>query len=295
MFTIHFQKFINDLHISEPEHDIPLDSPVFIFFEQKGDISKHEILRRFNKTLSENKIYYLRPLKNLTSEWVVDLQEMKSHLKSLSNVVYLKGKFTLEPEVFNDKIWDEVDEEMIVQKTILKFSFYKDEVELNSIFSPTYSLIPDDIRTSTDRFFKDLNKNETTAFLMMKFEDSGIQTNIVEVIKTIFLKYNIKVLRADDKWYSDDLFTNIKTYMHCCSFGIGLFERVKSDYFNPNVSLEIGYMLAMNKPVLLLKDDTLKSLHSDLVTKLYYTFDYQNPEKHLEYSIERWLKDKEII
>ncbi|WP_291117877.1 hypothetical protein [Empedobacter sp. UBA7248] len=295
MVTIHFQEFINQLHISEPNFEIKNADSINIFFEQNGNITKHEILKRFNKILSDNFLFYLRPLNNLTSEWVIDLEEMKDNLKSLKDLNYLKGKITIEPDIIYNKVWNEVDDTHYIDKTILKFKLLKEDINQTKLYSGIKGIMPDDIKASSERFFKDNNKSQITAFLMMKFEDSNIQSNIVEVIKNIFNKHHIKVLRADDKWYSDDLFTNIKTYLHCCNFGIGLFERVRSDYFNPNVSLEIGYMMAMDKPVLLLKDDTLKSLHTDLVSRLYYTFDYQNPEKHLEYAIERWLKDKEII
>ena len=35
-------------------------------------------------------------------------------------------------------------------------------------------------------------------------------------------------------------------------------------------------MMALKKPILFLKDKNLDSLHSDLVGKLYYSFDVQN-------------------
>ena len=82
--------------------------------------------------------------------------------------------------------------------------------------------------------------------------------------------------------------------MHGCDFGVALFERINSNDFNPNVSLEIGYMMAMNKPILFLKDRTLNSLHTDLIGKLYHEFDFQNPEEILAKVIDKWLKDKEI-
>ncbi len=74
--------------------------------------------------------------------------------------------------------------------------------------------------------------------------------------------YGITALRADDKDYHEDLFTNIVTYLYGCSFGIAVFERIETDDVNPNVSLEVGYMQGLRKPVCLLKDKTLRALHS---------------------------------
>jgi spermidine synthase len=129
---------------------------------------------------------------------------------------------------------------------------------------------------------------------MMKFEDSRIQKEIINVLKAHLSEKGITLLRADDKWYADDLFENIKTYMQGCSFGIALFDRINTDEFNPNVSLEIGYMMALNKPVLLLKDKTLKLLQTDLVGKLYHQFDFQYPDKTIPLVLDKWISDKEI-
>lgn len=60
--------------------------------------------------------------------------------------------------------------------------------------------------------------------------------------------------------------------MYSCDFAIAIFERITEDNFNPNVSLEVGYMMGINKSVLFLKDKTLKSLQTDLAGKLYKEF-----------------------
>lgn len=44
--------------------------------------------------------------------------------------------------------------------------------------------------------------------------------------------------------------------MHGCEFGVAVFDRITEDDFNPNVTLEVGYMLGMGRNVLLLKDKT---------------------------------------
>ena len=93
----------------------------------------------------------------------------------------------------------------------------------------------------------------------------------------------------------DELFQNVKVYLHSCDFGIAIYERILSDDFNPNVSLEVGYLLGMNKNVLLLKDKTLATLNSDLTGRLYKEFDTNNIEESIETSLEKWLKDKGYV
>jgi len=48
--------------------------------------------------------------------------------------------------------------------------------------------------------------------------------------------------------------------MHGSAFGIAIFERLTSDIFNPNVSLEVGYMMAMHKPILYLTATLVKDI-----------------------------------
>lgn len=293
MFVFHFVNFVGMLDIQSPSHKgIPPNSPILIYYRERGDLSKHEILRRFNKILMVYNITYLRPLKNITGEWLIDLTEFKHSFECLSESENFKGNITLEPDYFQEINKDEYSDEVIIEKTILKFSIYPEDLILLSVNK--YSNLSEDLIEPLKRFRKDFGPSDKCGFLMMKFEDSRIQTQIVDIIKSHFDKKGIKILRADDKWYADDLFENIKTYMHGCLFGVALFERINSNYFNPNVSLEIGYMMAMNKPILFLKDRTLNSLHTDLIGKLYYEYDFQNPNEILPIVIDKWLKDKEI-
>ncbi len=127
---------------------------------------------------------------------------------------------------------------------------------------------------------------------MMRFTETDAHSEIVRVIQETTEKHGIRAMRADHKEYHDDTFPNIKTYMHGCGFGIAIFERIEQEEFNPNVGLEVGYMTALNKPVLLLKDKTLKTLHADLNGKLYKPFDTRNPGTTLPAVIEKWLNDK---
>jgi hypothetical protein len=293
MYTFHFINFVGTLDIQAPRHSgIPSESPVFLFYREKEDLSKHEILRRFRKLLSKYDITYLRPFKDLTSEWIIDLNEFKHRFECFKETKYFKGQITLEPEYIQDKIYDEYTDEIISEETTIKFSIYPEDVR---IFASNSSiLLPDELNTPLRRFRKDFPPDVKCAFLMMKFEDTAIQLRLIETLKKSFDEHGITLLRADSKWYADDLLTNIRTYMHGCDFGVAIFDRVKTEYFNPNVSLEIGYMMAMGKNVLLLKDSTLNSLQTDLVGKLYHEYDFQHPDTTLPMVLKQWIKDKEI-
>lgn len=232
MFTFHFKTFLGQLFLDEPIHaGAPSESPVLIFFREKEDFTKHEMLRRFNNLLQTKNISWLRPFKNLTGEWVVDLKELKNNYAILNDTEYLKGKATIEPEYFQNEKRNEYTDEIEEVETWLKFGIYPDEIYIQSASS--LSTTTNELTQPVERFYKDFNKPHNCGFLMMKYEDTNIPTQLVKIIKHRFEKYGFKILRADDKWYSDDLLTNIKAYMHCCGFGVALFDRINSNYFNP--------------------------------------------------------------
>ncbi|MFA4903228.1 MAG: hypothetical protein WC600_10850 [Desulfobaccales bacterium] len=98
------------------------------------------------------------------------------------------------------------------------------------------------VRSSLIRLFQDFPEYGRNCFLIMSFKSTKLHINIYKVLKDIFNKFNINLLRADIRSYSDDLLINIESYIYGCSFAIAVFERLESDIFNPNVSFEVGYM-----------------------------------------------------
>lgn len=294
MYIIHFKLFADNLQITETGGDYnPINSPILIVFSLKKEFTKHGILKEFCKRLKLNRIEWIQPYNQLNEEWIIDLTLLKENFEFLNREQYLNGKITIEPEFKQEEEIDETTDKLIIVETKLKFKIDPNESFIYSTGDRIEYI--SDIKDSLSKFKFDYPNNKTCAFLMMKFEDSSIQANIVQNLKEIFKKHGLILLRADDKHYSDDLLANIQTYMHGCYFGVAIFERINSEYFNPNVSLEVGYMMALQKPIMFLKDKTLKSLHTDLIGKLYVEFDFQNLNQTLEKSTTKWLVNHEII
>lgn len=128
-------------------------------------------------------------------------------------------------------------------------------------------------------------------FLMMRFRDTKQHREILAALREALAYYGLHGLRADDKNYSDSRLSNVKSYMDACESGIAVFEQIEDDDFNPNVSLELGYMMALEKPVLLLKEKRLKALPSDVVEKLYKTFDSHDVANSIRPGVLEWLRD----
>ena len=78
--------------------------------------------------------------------------------------------------------------------------------------------------------------------------------------------------------------------MNASQYGIAVFEQINERDINPNVNLELGYMLGQGKKCLLLKEERVPSLNADLVGHLYKTFDFFNIEKTVKTEVENWIK-----
>jgi hypothetical protein len=130
---------------------------------------------------------------------------------------------------------------------------------------------------------------------MMQFGTTPAHDGILDGIREALEPHNMIALRADTKDYHTDLFYNILTYIYGCRFGIAVFDRIEANIINPNVSLEVGYMLGLGKSVCYLKDKTLPMLQTDLIGKLYRTFDPQNPQGTIPPELLRWMGSKGFI
>jgi hypothetical protein len=148
------------------------------------------------------------------------------------------------------------------------------------------------IRESLQRFREDYPDPLTVAFIVMQFHDTKAHEQIALAIKEGLAAHGITGVRADEKEYHEDLFYNIVTYMYGCGMGVVVFESIEAKDFNPNVSLEVGYMYALGKKLCLLKDRKLTALHSDLTGKLYREFDPYDPDGTIPSQLSRWLKDR---
>ena len=122
--------------------------------------------------------------------------------------------------------------------------------------------------------------------MMMSFARTDAHARIrAELVKAL-KAHGIHGLRADEKDYTPDLLPNVRVYMHGCDFGVAIFERIESDDPNPNIALEVGYMMALGKHVLL-----LKSLPTDIVGRLYSSFDQLHPSS-ISTAVQDWLTRK---
>ncbi len=129
----------------------------------------------------------------------------------------------------------------------------------------------------------------------MRFTAAKPFAKIVEIIKQTGEQHGLTIIRADENEFHADLWGNVRTHLHGCGFGIAVYERIETNEPNANVGLEVGYLMAMNKPVLLFKDKTVETLPADLAGKLYKLFDPHDPEGTIPTQLTKWLEDYGIV
>lgn len=143
-------------------------------------------------------------------------------------------------------------------------------------------------------FYKTYGYN--AIFVIMPFINT--LDSLYEEIKKTLEKHHITAVRADEKEFTDDLWGNVSTYLNCCHAAIAVFNKLddrEEDIYNPNVALETGYMMALGRKVCLLKDKRLKKLPTDIISKLYKTYDFEDIENTIPEQIEPWLKDNNLM
>jgi len=144
---------------------------------------------------------------------------------------------------------------------------------------------------------------EKNVFIMMPLtpylKGKKLYVELVKEVKNTLKKEGFRGWVATDIQLDSVLWNNVAAYMEACKYGIAIFTRrkrqeedkiIEEEYFNPNVSLEIGFMLARGKKVLILKDKPLQKMATDLVGHLYEEFDLENPES-VRRIIRKWIRE----
>jgi hypothetical protein len=134
--------------------------------------------------------------------------------------------------------------------------------------------------------------NRDNVFIAMRFRQGRQFVEIHQAIKTGLARYGLRGLRADDRVYppDGDLWTNVCVYMLACKYAVCVFEEIDEREFNPNVPLEYGFMRALNRQVLLLKDRRMARLPTDMTGKVYHAFDSYNITETIQQEVETWVE-----
>lgn len=279
-------------------------------YPTQGPATSYDALETFKKDLKKEKEPCILPR---SKEWILDLDKLKENFSELSNLEWLKGRISIEPQtkVYED-IYSKQDRRRHISRATqdgkkgIEHELFMESATPIQYKMMVYFIItpenlknavlmldtPIEIQHSLKNFQLDYPDHFKTAFIIMQLRDTTAHQKIFEAIKNTLKSNGIIGLRADEKQYHDDLLQNVITYLHGCNFGIAVFERIEGEDFNPNISLEVGYLMAMRKPICLLKDKSLKTLHTDIIGRVYQVFDPYDPFTTISRELSSWLCQK---
>jgi hypothetical protein len=138
------------------------------------------------------------------------------------------------------------------------------------------------------KFLQQFPQVARNVFIMMPFTTPRTDQIYKTIVRAIE-HYGLIPLRADLKTFVPVLWWNIQTYMVGSSYGIAIYEPEGDIPFNPNVSIEAGFMLALDHQVLLLANQKLDRLPVDFSGHVYRRFDEDDVENSVYRAVSDWI------
>ncbi|MBP2377029.1 hypothetical protein JOF42_000524 [Microbacterium phyllosphaerae] len=138
-------------------------------------------------------------------------------------------------------------------------------------------------------FLEDHPEPSRNVFIMMRFGATPQMKQIHDAIVAGLAEHGMNAVRADDRDYTGELWSNIEVYLTGCAYGIAVFEDIEQRDYNPNVSLELGYLMGRGKRTLLLKEKRLPNMPSDVVHRLYKEFDGFDIDNSIKREVGTWI------
>jgi hypothetical protein len=131
---------------------------------------------------------------------------------------------------------------------------------------------------------------ESNLFLMTRFRGTQYHSAISEAVNDAVSAFGLEFLIASDPNLDERVLWNrVLACMEACRFGIAVFEEI-DEALSPNVTLELGYMMALGRKCLMLKEKRMPELSADLRGFLCGEFDAHNIRDEILGRVAVWLK-----
>lgn len=145
----------------------------------------------------------------------------------------------------------------------------------------------DPYQRNRDEFVAHENKN---VFVIMRYASEPTFNVIERAIGVALGRHGLRPILARKVAFHEELWGNIRFCMDHSRYAIAVFERLVEPDFNPNITTELGYMLALRRPCLILKDRQLRTMPSDILGHLYHPFDLLCATETVTAAVEEWLR-----
>ncbi|RII29633.1 MAG: hypothetical protein CXR30_09925 [Geobacter sp.] len=148
-------------------------------------------------------------------------------------------------------------------------------------------------RTALSSFFKN-GDFEKSVFIMTKFPESDSENdkklkNIIEVVCNGLTDRGLIPRLATGARYHDWLWDEVEIHLLGCSTGIAIVEDRYRPELNPNVAMEWGWMRAMGKRVLFLREDEFAHGRADLGGLRSWNFNWETPKTGVLAALSDWF------
>jgi len=157
---------------------------------------------------------------------------------------------------------------------------------------------PVECREGIDRLGRE-RAFDKSVFIMTAFRDDARYKVAIKSIKDELSSHGYQGFTADQFELNDDLWANVRCYMHGCAHGIALVTadevmiedklETRDGVLNANVITEAGYMMGLGKDILVLKDERVKLLQADWVGMLFKPINFDDPETTTRDAVNQWL------
>jgi hypothetical protein len=149
----------------------------------------------------------------------------------------------------------------------------------------------------------DFSKNgtfEDSVFIMTKYPDPQnpavtdpqLKKVVDAVIQAVSAnKYVPRV--ASDQDYHAQLWDNVELHLLGCRRGIAIVQDKVKEELNPNVAIEWGWMLGLDRKVLYLVEKDFKRERADWKGMTKYEFDWTNPAPGIDAAVKKFLPPKD--
>lgn len=202
----------------------------------------------------------------------------KTEAESFANDSWLK-RDNIVADLDAKLLWSRTNGESTLLERYKEIMVLRD-IDFKMSYMPMYS-------DAEMKFYEKYGHN--AIFVIMPFREE--LNKVYEIIKDIFASKGYSAIRADEKEFTNDLWENVRVYLECCNVAVAVFDKNDQDNYNPNVAIEVGYMLSKGNKVCLLKDKKLPKLPSDLISKMYKEYDSDDVEGTLPEQLGLWIRD----
>lgn len=135
---------------------------------------------------------------------------------------------------------------------------------------------------------------DNNIFAMTRYPDKGQDATPdpvragIEAAREVCSVKGLSLHLASDRMIVDDLWANVLCHMWACRYGVAIFEDRAKQGINYNLTIEVGGMLISGRRTALLKDNSIASMPTDLVGKIYKAINLDDPTTVTK-AVKKWI------